>query len=248
MSNKYFKDFITTLGFMTRLAPPRMVRPEELAATLPWMPLTGAIMGALIVFPFALGLLSGNPDIQAWLTVAASIYLTRGLHFDGISDITDGAGPYPAPDRFWRILKDSRCGVFGVIALVLSIAGQILLFSKIYAAEAFGTIIWIFIVGRMGNVAMSLAGRRFTRPGQGALFMAGADRTSFSLVLGVTFAAGLLLTGLEVQLLTYSLCAMSIFFLYRLARKVRGANGDFLGAALVLCELSAALSFCILNQ
>lgn len=233
---------------MTRLAPPRMVTPEELAATLIWMPVTGAVMGVLIIIPFALGLLSGHPEIQAWLTVGASIYITRGLHFDGISDITDGAGPYPDPDRFWRIVKDSRCGVFGVMALILAVGGQFLLFKEIYEAQAFGMVVWIFIVGRMGNVSMCLAGKDLARPGQGSLFMAGANNLSFSVALLMTFLAGLLLTNLKVQLLTYTLCALCILFLYRLARKVRGANGDFLGAALVLCETAAALSFCILNQ
>lgn len=245
---RQFNTFITTLGFMTRLAPPRMVEPQELAATLPWMPVSGLIMGLLITLPFALGFLEGKPEIQAWLTVAASIYITRGLHFDGISDITDGAGPYPDADRFWKIVKDSRCGVFGVMALILSIGGQYILFRDIYASGALGTIVWVFMVGRLGNVSMCFAGRRLSRPGQGALFMAGAGINSFTAAFMVTFLVGLLLTPLKVQALSYILCGLCILFLHSLAEKVRGANGDFLGAALVLCETAAALSYCILNS
>ncbi|WP_245577889.1 adenosylcobinamide-GDP ribazoletransferase [Maridesulfovibrio bastinii] len=248
MIRQQLKNFITTLSFMTRLAPPRMVEPDELAATVAWMPLTGAVMGFIICIPFALGLLGTHPDIQAWLAVGASIYITRGLHFDGISDITDGAGPYPNPERFWKIVKDSRCGVFGVMALILSVGGQFLLFKEILAAQAYGTLIWVFMVGRLGNASMCLAGRKFSRPGQGSLFMAGATFKSVGTAFLITFIFGLLLTEIKVQFLAYILCALCILFLYRLAEKVRGANGDFLGAALVLCETAAALSYCLITS
>ncbi|WP_154655378.1 adenosylcobinamide-GDP ribazoletransferase [Maridesulfovibrio hydrothermalis] len=241
------KDFLITLGFMTRLGPVLDIEARDLARTVKWMPLSGLVLGALIVLPFYLGLFAGKYWIQAWLTVAASVYLTRGLHFDGIADIADGAGPYPDSERFWKIIKDSRSGVFGILASVLVLLGQVLCFYYIYEVQAYAAAVWIFILGRMGCSAMCRAGQRFARPGQGILFMNGGDGRSISLAFVSTIITGFFAVNIQTQLIAYALTSLCIFFLYRLAETVNGANGDFLGGAVVLAEISGLLAFSMLN-
>lgn len=244
---KIIRDFLICLGFMTRLGPVMDIEADELAGTVKWMPVTGLVMGTLIVLPFYLGLFHGKYWIQAWLTVAGSIYLTRGLHFDGIADIADGAGPYPDAQKFWKIIKDSRSGVFGVLAAVLSVLGQLLGFFYVYSAGTFSAVIWIFMLGRLGNAFMGRICLHLARPGQGILTMKGAD--NFSLAFGTTVTAsfGIMAVRPITQILGVIFSTACIFFLYRLARRVGGANGDFLGAALVLCELSGLLAFTAVN-
>ncbi|WP_432738743.1 adenosylcobinamide-GDP ribazoletransferase [Maridesulfovibrio sp. FT414] len=241
------RDFLITLGFMTRLGPVMNIEAEDLARTVKWMPLTGLVMGAVIVFPFYMGLFAGKYWLQSWLTVAGSIYLTRGLHFDGVADIADGAGPYPDAERFWKILKDSRTGVFGVLAAVLAVLGQVLGFYYVYAAGAFGAVLWIFMLGRFGNAFFGRIALPLAKPGQGILTMKGADNLSLFAGLMMTAGAGFFTVSAATQLLGLAISGGAIIFLYRLARKVNGANGDFLGAALVLTELSALLAFAAVN-
>lgn len=243
VKNNPFKDFLITLGFMTRLGPVLDIEAEDLARTVKWMPLSGLVLGAVIVLPFYAGLFAGKYWIQAWLTVAASIYLTRGLHFDGIADIADGAGPYPDPERFWKIIKDSRSGVFGILASVLTIMGQTICFYYIYQAHAYAAAAWIFVLGRLGCSAMCKAGKPLARQGQGVLFMNGADWTSLFTAFVSTMLLGFSAVDLKVQLAAYIMTSLSILFLFRMAKKVNGANGDFLGGAVVLAELSGLLAF-----
>ncbi|TIH18177.1 adenosylcobinamide-GDP ribazoletransferase [Marinifilum sp. JC120] len=232
---------------MTRIGPVMEIEAEDIGRTVKWMPLSGLVLGALIVLPFWLGLFAGKFWIQAWLTVAASVYLTRGLHFDGFADIADGAGPYPDPQRFWKIIKDSCSGVFGVLALVLAVLGQAVCFYYVYEAGAFGAVVWIFVLGRLGNAVMSMVGKPLARPGQGSLSMRGADGFSIGVATLTTLLVGAFTVSPTVQLLAYVFGACFIFFLFRLAKRVNGANGDFLGASVVLGELAGLLAFCALN-
>ncbi len=232
---------------MTRIGPVMEIEAEDIGRTVKWMPLSGLVLGLIIVIPFYLGLFAGKFWIQAWLTVAASVYLTRGLHFDGFADIADGAGPYPDPERFWKIIKDSCSGVFGVLALVLSALGQAVCFFYVYEAGAFGAVIWVFVLGRLGNALMAMAGKPLARPGQGSLSMRGADAVSIGIAAATTVCVGVFAVTPAVQAAGYLLTGCGIFFLFRLAKKVGGANGDFLGAAVILGELAGLLAFSALN-
>ncbi|WP_319777739.1 adenosylcobinamide-GDP ribazoletransferase [Maridesulfovibrio sp.] len=241
------RDILITLGFMTRIGPVMEIEAEDIGRTVKWMPLSGLVMGLVIVLPFWLGLFAGKFWIQSWLTVAASVYLTRGLHFDGFADIADGAGPYPDPERFWKIIKDSCSGVFGVLALVLAGLGQAVCFYYLYEAGAYGAVVWIFVLGRLGNALMAMVGRPLARPGQGSLSMVGADGFSIGVAFVTTLLVGVFGVSPAVQGLGVLLTAGGVLFLFRLAKRVGGANGDFLGAAVVLAELAGLLAFCALN-
>ncbi len=237
------RDFFITLGFMTRIGPVLDIEADDLGRTVKWMPLCGLVLGCLIVLPFYLGLFAGKFWVQAWLTVAASVYLTRGLHFDGIADITDGAGPYPDPEKFWRIIKDSCSGVFGILAVALLLMGQVVCFYYIYEAGAYGSAVWVFVLGRLGCATMCRVGKPFARAGQGILFMNGADNLSLICAFLATIVTGFILVDINMQLLSYIFAGIFILFLYRLARSVAGANGDFLGGAVVLTEMAALLAY-----
>ena len=243
MRTGIIKDILITMGFMTRLGPVLDIDPEDLVETVKWMPLSGLVLGVVIVLPFYFGIFAGKYWIQSWFTVAVSVYLTRGLHFDGIADIADGAGPYPNPQNFWEIIKDSRSGVFGILALALLLMGQLFCVYYVYEAQAFGVVVWGFILGRLGCSLMCMVGKPFARQGQGMLFMNGADK--FSVFIAFVFAVicALLLIDIKTQLLSYVFTALGLFFLYTLAKKVDGANGDFLGAAVILAEISGLISF-----
>ncbi len=69
------RRFTDTLGFLTRLAPARVIPEEEMNRYMAYMAPVGAVLGVVVVLPFYLGLFGSTPWIQAWLMVAANIYL-----------------------------------------------------------------------------------------------------------------------------------------------------------------------------
>ncbi len=237
------RRFFNTLGFLTRLAPARVIPEEEMNKCMAYMPAVGLLLGSIIVLPFAFGLFSASAWVQAWLMVALNIYLTRGLHFDGLGDICDAVTTHADPDKFWEVVKDSRSGAFGVIGLIMVIAGQVILFREIIEAGNYTIIIWAFVLGRSACVALGYLIRHLTRPGLGKLYIDGASLHVALLTAVTTAILGFFLAGPAVTIGGMIIASIALFPLYQLAEHVGGANGDFLGCSVLLGELAAGLGF-----
>ncbi|WP_245587812.1 adenosylcobinamide-GDP ribazoletransferase [Desulfovibrio inopinatus] len=230
------------LSFLTRLAPAKSVSNSEFAASLETFPAVGLVLGLIICAPFACGLLAHHPHVAGWLAVGGSIVLTRGLHLDGLADIADGWGSGAVGERFWEIVKDSRIGAFGVIALVFFLMGQAIIFGTLFQDGHFGAIAYAFVLGRAAAVWLSIWGKAITRPGLGNLFATGATWRTGWLVLIQTLLFGLVLTPLPGLILSFLLTGICLGLLFRLARRQSGLNGDFLGSAVILCETATGLA------
>src|SRR5262249_8153233 len=115
----WLADLQVALGFLTRLPVGAVGSLGNAAWTFP---LVGLIVGVLaaLVFAIARGL-SLPHEIAAILAVATAIALTGALHEDGLADTADGFGG--GVERWQRlaIMRDSRIGSYGVIALVMSV-------------------------------------------------------------------------------------------------------------------------------
>lgn len=248
------KRFLATLGFLSRLAPARVMDEADMHKSMFHLPLCGLVIGLCACAPALAGLFAGRPLVQAWLCVLLSAWLTRGLHLDGLADVMDGAGQHLNPERFWTIIKDSRSGTFGVAALVLALLGQTLLFAEILRARPdWGalTLPWVFVFGRACAVLFGRVHRARIRPGLGGLFLAGATLPAVAWAVGLTLLLPLVTTlvpGLAVPgtapLLAAGLASLAglaaLLPLHHLAKAVGGVNGDFLGAAIMLGETAAA--------
>ncbi|MFW5734764.1 MAG: adenosylcobinamide-GDP ribazoletransferase, partial [Oceanidesulfovibrio sp.] len=201
-------------GFMTRLGPARIVPPETFARCLAWFPFVGLALGLLATIPvFALsGFGAGAVDSSrattgALLYVGFLAWLTRGLHWDGLSDVADAWGSGARGESFWEIMKDSRCGAFGVLGLVFFAGGQLLLAREALRLGLWGSLILAPIAGRATLVCLAWAGRSLSRTGLGQIFLAGATPlVAISCALQAA-VAGLLLIPWEGFVLSVALCA-----------------------------------------
>jgi len=232
---------LNALSFLTRLGPPRLVAQEDFPKTLAWFPVVGLVVGVLSLLPVLLGLFAGYPWLQGWLVAGLSLWLTRGLHADGLADIADAWGSRAEGDRFWTILKDSRAGPFGVLGLVMVLAGQLLAFGILAGQERFGAICWCFVLGRFVSLTVLCLCKGIVRPGLSALFAPGAGWRTFTAALGLTLVSGLAMSSPGAVFWGVAIGGLVTIFLVRLARRQHGVNGDFMGAAIVLGELAGAL-------
>lgn len=235
--------FINTLGFLTRLGPARVIPEEEMNRCMGYMVFVSILLGAVITLPFGLGLGSCSPWTQAWMTVLLSIFLTRGLHFDGLADVCDAVTTHGDPDRFWEVIKDSRSGAFGVLALVMVVIGQIVLFHELYARGLYTGVLWAFVLGRGGCVGFAYVTRHLARPGLGKLYIDGATLPVALIAAGVTFILGVILLGPLATIAAMTITTAALYSLHRLAEHVSGVNGDFLGCAVMVGEVAAGLGF-----
>jgi adenosylcobinamide-GDP ribazoletransferase len=118
-----FNDFIIATAVLTRLPIGAAGGGDGAVAAAGWaFPLVGVGVGALSAAAFfaaqALGL-SGR--VAALLAVLAAIGVTGAFHEDGLADTVDGFGGGRTRDDKLRIMRDSRHGTFGILALVAGI-------------------------------------------------------------------------------------------------------------------------------
>lgn len=230
------REYLAAMGFLTRLGP--AVRDPDMAACVPLFPVVGATLGLVLAAPLALGLFAGHPLAGGFAYAVANVWLTRGLHIDGFADVADAWGSLATGDRFFAIMKDSRIGAFGGMAIVVALAGAMLLAGECLAAGRVWVLAFAPVLGRAGAVALMRACRDIGRPGLGSLCLPGAGWANTAIALGFTLFAGVVLAGGRVVAVACLLAGLVVFKLARLARRNGGVNGDFLGAAIVGCELA----------
>ncbi len=113
-----FEGLVGALQFLTilPLGPPARFLPGPVFA---FFPVAGIVIGALVsVFDALLGLFFPAPVVAA-LDVALLAAVTGALHLDGLADTADGLLGAHRPARALEIMKDSRVGAMGVVAVVV---------------------------------------------------------------------------------------------------------------------------------
>lgn len=118
-----FQQIAVAIRFLTIIPlPGAPVQDDDfnisITRSMRWFPLVGLFIGAITV---AVGWLSGwlwNPLARAVLVVVTSAILTSGLHLDGLSDTFDATMSWRSRERMLEIMKDSRIGAMGAMALI----------------------------------------------------------------------------------------------------------------------------------
>jgi len=242
-------SFLDTLAFFTCLVPARMYSGTDMPRCVPWFSAAGLVVGLVCT---ALSLSAGLffrgvvPEFCAALLAgfvwcAAEVIVSRALHWDGLSDLADALGSARSGDGFWQVLKDSRVGSFGALAMVCAFAGQTLACA---AHAARGDIAALILAPAASRCLAALPfclvpphnpkslGGRFSGGGT-----AGTKRLSYCLLaimLALCAAAGVSAAGLAVLI---SSCALLLLFIIRTARRQGGISGDFIGATIEAGQL-----------
>lgn len=220
---------LSALALLTRLPLPGH-RPAGAEAAWAW-PLVGALLGLLAAM-LASGLLAlGIPSGPVAAAVLAALALLTGaLHEDGLSDTADGLLGGRSRERRLEIMKDSRIGSFGALALGLVMLASWSALEALIARGAFwGPLIAAAALSR-APMAVAMAALPPARPGG---LSAGTGRPSPA-VAGAAAGLALVLTLLTLgsAALAPVLAAALLPALLALAaqRMIGGQTGDILGA------------------
>jgi adenosylcobinamide-GDP ribazoletransferase len=234
------------LQFLTRLpvgAPARSA-PGALAVSVVMFPLAGALIGAAGGLVFALATwLDLPPMLAALLAVAAQILLTGGLHEDGLADVADGFGGGRTRADKLRILRDSRLGSFGALALVLALLARI---SALAALETPALVAAVLIAAGSASRAALPVIMVGLPPARDEGLAAGAGRPHplravAGVAIAILLALALLPPAMAARGLVAAACAALV--IARLAeRQIGGQTGDVLGAAQQLAEVGFLLA------
>jgi adenosylcobinamide-GDP ribazoletransferase len=119
------RDFFNALRFMTIFSVPSSdtaTAPDWLSRCAKYFPVVGICVGLVSAATLLLASSIWSPIIAALLAVAASIIVTGALHEDGLADTADGFGGGWSVEKRLAIMKDSRIGAYGALALGFGIA------------------------------------------------------------------------------------------------------------------------------
>ena len=237
------------VGFLTRVPVP--FGPDEaprLTAAAPWFPVVGAGVGGLAGGTLALvALLPGAEvaGVAAALGLAAGVVATGALHEDGLADTADGLGVLGDRERRLAVMRDSRIGTFGAVALLVWMLVAWSALRALPTGDAVLALVAAGAVSRWAILVHALVGRparpdgaiHALRVGPAAavvatLVAAAAAGLALGLVTGaVALAAGAVVAGLVAA---------------AMRRAIGGITGDTCGATAALAQVAVlvvALAF-----
>lgn len=245
--NNLLRTFCSCLGFLSIIPAGReeSLTPEEFGRFPALYPMVGLIFGLGL---FILWLLAAPivPSRAAALAVVAFLVIVnRGFHIDGLADAADALLSHKSREDKLRILKDSRQGTFGVLAIVFDILIKVEFVALVAPQAPWALIMWPV----WGRLAASINAVRGDYAGQDnglgrwmvekstprELFWAALFTLAVSALggwAGLFAALGALFTG---------------FILIKIWKSaLGGVTGDLLGASIELSEIVTIIIFYIL--
>ena len=237
------KDLALACALLTRIPVP--VDPGFAAsrgARAAWAyPLAGALVAAL-AGAAALGAarLGVPATLIAGLAIALQVVLSGGMHEDGLADAADGLWGGWTRERRLEIMKDSRIGSYGVLAIVLAIGLRWSaltalapdLLAAMLAAALLSRAAMVAVMATLPNAREGGLSRGVGRPSAGTAMAAALIAGLGGLAL---LGPAILVTALAAALAGLA-CALIAY------RKIGGQTGDILGAVQQISEIAVLVA------
>ena len=233
---------IAALAYFTVLPLPRRAAGGPLdRAALGWLPVVGAIVGALagLFGWFVAWRMPAFAGVGAWL---AAIVLTGALHVDGFLDCCDALFASAPPQRRLEILRDPHHGTFALVGMVAVAAVWILALDALAPWQLPLAMAFAGCVARLGSLANAYA-FRYAREGTPmAAAFAGAPPV-FPMAIGIVVAVALgwFLGPATLVLITLAIPFGLVVGWFASRRLGGGITGDVYGAAIVVLEVLVLL-------
>lgn len=234
--NEWLDDFKMAVAFLTRLPVPHPGG-ANFARAYRLFPVVGGLIGlATGVFCLALRQ-AGVPDLAAAaLALGAGALLTGALHEDGLADVADGFGGGRDVEAKLAIMRDSRIGSYGVIALLVGFATKLSALAAIPDGYVVQSLIAAHALARGGLPALAL-NLPYARQDGLARTSGQPDPTTTAIAGALALLIALLALSWSAALWAAVIAGVGGFVIARLAlRQIGGQTGDVLGAAEQVAE------------
>lgn len=215
---------------------------EHFSVSMLYFPLVGAIQGGIVCgIAYSIQLFFSSVHfLTAIIAVSAAVLTSGSLHLDGFADCADAFGGGHTKDAVLRILKDSRIGTFGTVALFLLLGAKIISYDFLLQKKLFAPIVVSIVLSRsLQAVIFSTLPYARGKEGTGFLFSRSSNIrlyiiTEFIICCTVSIlfiplrsAVPMIIAGSSFSALFCLLCM----------KKINGITGDCVGAASELFEL-----------
>jgi adenosylcobinamide-GDP ribazoletransferase len=209
---------------------------DDLKGALPFFPVVGIVLGLVAGAAAWLTWQFLPPPVAAVIVTFVLLSFSGALHLDGLADCADGFFSSRERGRILEIMRDSRIGVMGVIAVVMVILLKVSVLSGLERDDAVRVAILMPVAGRSALVMMIwLLPYVRKEGGLGSPFYSSGDGWPLLLTLVLFFVSGFAVMGTKGLVAGIGVMLMIFLFSRLCNRKIGGATGDTLGAS---CELA----------
>jgi adenosylcobinamide-GDP ribazoletransferase len=245
-------ELVHAAKFLTRLPIPlaRTIDPPPLHQTMRMFSIVGAGIGLFIAAVLWAGrYVQLPPMLAALLAVAAGMLITGALHEDGLSDTADGLGGGKTRERRLEIMRDSRIGAYGALALIIAVGVRVACYSALMQLPAIA-MATVIMAAQSFSRALMVDMMWATRPARADGLSAYAGQPT-RMVAMFAIIIGLVLTLLAGRNTNFENCIFALALglgavagvRWIAIRLVGGQTGDICGAAQVACEIMMLSAF-----
>ena len=240
MLKQELEYFFGAIRFFTRLPVPAWVghSSEALDRATRYFPAVGLVVGALAALVFGVASLFFPKTLAVLASMATTLYLTGAFHEDGWSDMVDGFGGGWEKAQILTIMKDSRIGSFGAVALVVLLLTKFCALIELDPATIPVALLAGHAVSRF-CAATLLRGLDYVRDEGKAKPLATRIGWGELALAGATALLALFLLPPLAAVLACVFAALATLWLARMfKRRIGGYTGDCLGATQQLAEVA----------
>jgi adenosylcobinamide-GDP ribazoletransferase len=230
------RPLITAIRTLTLLPVPGKDT-ANFASAIPFFPAVGALVGG-IVAAVLYGISSSGWTAGAGaLAAVASILITRGLHVDGLADVTDALGVRGSTERRLAVMKDPHTGAFGVIAITADLLLKAVALSQIARSGEWALAVAPFIASRVAQALVTVT-LPYARSEGGTAEGFVRNARSLHLVLAIAIGATccLITGGLPSTILLIQGLVLAILLRFWMKHTFGGVTGDLIGATNEIVE------------
>jgi len=241
----FFSELRLAACFLTilPLGPRTSADDEAIAASFRWFPLVGFALGLVLALEdYALGFLFLDRTVRATLLVLSLTVITGAVHLDGLADTADALGAGGNRERALEILRDSRIGSFGAIAIFFALALKVAALAAMPATTRYQAIIAAVGIARWSMVAVSSRSDYLRASGAGTSVLGFKEQFNTIGIATLTTGAALI----SIHTLAVGAAFSTAIFMWPLLtlfykRWLGGVTGDLIGACGELVEVAVLL-------
>ena len=236
------------LGLLTRIPVSDGGTGEDTRAQLAqasWaFPIVGVLVGALGAVIFAVASVLGLPPwTAALLAVGGTVAVSGALHEDGLADVADGFGGAFARDEKLAIMRDSRIGTYGTLALILSVALRAAALAAIADPWTAAAALIAAHAGARAGLPAVMRSLPLARADGLAARAGMPEPAAVATALAIAAVIALALLGVGTAVLAILAAAAAATTMAALARRqIGGYTGDVLGAVQQCTEIAILLA------
>ena len=231
-------QFLTTFPVQLKAMPSK----QQNGQSVLFYPLVGLIIGA-ILFGIAMLLQAVPAILSASIILVLWIWLTGGLHLDGLADTADAwVGGFGDAERTLKIMKDPACGPIGVLSLIIIC---LLKWSALYLLiqkQLYSALVLFPVLGRLAPMFLFLTTDYVREKGLGSSMASYIPKK-----LALAIMLSVVISSLYFSVLGCIASLVTILSLLYLRRKFKqrigGITGDTVGASIEICECVSLLAF-----